>query len=104
ATGKVLAVVSEAGAEDIDLAVASSRRAFEQAWGPMRAADRGALLLKLADLIRRDSEELVRLESLDSGKPVSAVRRQDLPAVIDTLTYYAGMADKINGQVIPARP
>jgi aldehyde dehydrogenase (NAD+) len=44
------------------------------------------------------------LESLDSGKPVSAIRRQDLPAVIDTLVYYAGMADKINGQVIPARP
>ena len=43
------------------------------------------------------------LESLDSGKPVSAIRRQDLPAVIDTLVYYADMADKINGQVIPAR-
>jgi aldehyde dehydrogenase (NAD+) len=43
------------------------------------------------------------LESLDAGKPVSAIRRQDLPAVLDTLTYYAGLADKINGQVIPAR-
>jgi aldehyde dehydrogenase (NAD+) len=62
------------------------------------------LLLKLADLIRRDQEELVALESLDSGKPVSSIRRQDLPAVVDTLVYYAGMADKINGQVIPVRP
>jgi aldehyde dehydrogenase (NAD+) len=70
----------------------------------MKASERGALLLKLADLIRRNEDELVQLESLDSGKPVSAIRRQDLPAVIDTLTYYAGMADKINGQVIPARP
>jgi aldehyde dehydrogenase (NAD+) len=69
----------------------------------MKASDRGRLLLKLADLIKRDEEELVMLESLDSGKPVSAIRRQDLPAVIDTLVYYAGMADKINGQVIPAR-
>jgi aldehyde dehydrogenase (NAD+) len=69
----------------------------------MRAADRGRLLLKLADLIRRDQDELVELESLDSGKPVSAIRRQDLPAVLDTLTYYAGLADKINGQVIPTR-
>src|SRR5690606_15201424 len=41
--------------------------------------------------------------SLDSGKPVSAIRRQDLPAVIDTLVYYAGLADKITGSVIPAR-
>jgi aldehyde dehydrogenase (NAD+) len=48
-------------------------------------------------------DRLVELESLDSGKPVSAVRRQDMPAVLDTLAYYAGWADKINGQVIPAR-
>src|SRR6185295_13897340 len=59
---------------------------------------------KLADLIRQNETELVELESLDSGKPVSAIRRQDLPAVLDTLTYYAGWADKIHGQVIPARP
>jgi aldehyde dehydrogenase (NAD+) len=70
----------------------------------MRAAERGNLLLRLAELIRRNQEELIELESLDSGKPVSAIRRQDLPAVVDTLTYYAGWADKINGQVIPARP
>ena len=104
ATGEVLAKVAEAGAEDVDAAVRSSRAAFEGAWSRMRASERGALLLRLADLIRRDEDELVRLESLDSGKPVSAIRRQDLPAVLDTLTYYAGMADRINGQVIPARP
>jgi len=103
ATGEVLARVSEASAEDIDVAVKSSRAAFEGAWSHMKASERGALLLKLADLIRRDEDMLVELESLDSGKPVSAIRRQDLPAVIDTLTYYAGMADKINGQVIPVR-
>ena len=104
ATGEVLAKVAEAGVEDVDAAVRSARAAFEGAWGHMKASERGALLLKLAELIRRDEDELVRLESLDSGKPVSAIRRQDLPAVLDTLTYYAGMADKINGQVIPARP
>ena len=101
---QVVAQVAEADAADVDVAVRSSRAAFENVWGPMRAADRGQILLKLADLIRRDQEQLVELESLDSGKPVSAVRRQDLPAVIDTLTYYAGWADKITGQVIPARP
>jgi len=104
ATGEVLARVAEAGAEDIDVAVRSARAAFEGPWGQMKASERGALLLKLAELIRRDEAELARLESLDSGKPVSAIARQDLPAVLDTLTYYAGMADKINGQVIPARP
>ena len=70
----------------------------------MRAADRGNALLRLADLIRQNQDALIELESLDSGKPVSAIKRQDLPAVLDTLTYYAGWADKINGQVIPARP
>lgn len=103
ATGEVIAKVAEAGVEDIEAAVRSARAAFEGPWMRMRPADRGQLLLKLADLIRRDEDELVNLESIDSGKPVSAIRRQDLPAVIDTLTYYAGMADKINGQVIPAR-
>ena len=101
---QVIAHVAEADAADIDLAVASARLAFEGEWGHMRAADRGQALLRLADLIRQNEDELVQLESLDCGKPVSAIRRQDLPAVLDTLTYYAGWADKINGQVIPARP
>ncbi len=104
ATGEVLARVAEADAEDVDRAVRSARAAFEGPWSRLKASERGGLLLKLADLIHRDTEELVQLESLDSGKPVSAIRRQDLPAVLDTLTYYAGMADKINGQVIPTGP
>ncbi len=102
-TEEVIALVAEAGAPDVDAAVKSARYAFENEWGQWRPADRGLALLRLAELIRRDQEELVLLESLDSGKPVSAVRRQDLPAVIDTLIYYAGWADKIDGKVIPAR-
>ncbi|WP_158932837.1 aldehyde dehydrogenase family protein [Acidisphaera sp. S103] len=103
ATEQVVARVAEADAEDVDRAVRSSRAALEGAWGQMRAADRGRLLLKFADAIRGAQDELVELESLDSGKPVSAIRRQDMPAVLDTLAYYAGLADKINGQVIPVR-
>lgn len=104
ATEEVIAEVAEADAADVDAAVRSSRQAFEGEWGHMRAADRGRALLRLADLIRQNEDSLVELESLDSGKPVAAIRRQDLPAVLDTVTYYAGWADKINGQVIPARP
>lgn len=102
-TGNVIAKIAEADAADVDAAVRSARAALEGDWGRMRASGRGLLLLKLAELIRQNEDELVNLESLDSGKPVSAIRRQDLPAVIDTLVYYAGMADKINGKVIPAR-
>ena len=104
ATGRLLARVAEGDAADIDLAVRAARAALGGEWGRMRAADRGALLLRFAEAIRGAQDELIELESLDSGKPVAAIRRQDLPAVLDTLVYYAGMADKINGQVIPTRP
>ena len=104
ATEQVIARVAEADRADIDAAVAAARAALHGAWGHMRAADRGQALLRLADLIRQNQAALIELESLDSGKPVSAIRRQDLPAVLDTLTYYAGWADKITGQTIPARP
>ena len=100
---RVIALVAEADVSDIDAAVASAREALEGEWGHLRAAERGEALRRLADLVRRHEDELVELESLDSGKPVTAIRRQDLPAVLDTLTYYAGWADKIHGQVIPAR-
>jgi aldehyde dehydrogenase (NAD+) len=103
-TEEVIAHVAEAGAADIDAAVTAARAALNGEWGRMRAAERGQILLRLAELIRANQDALVELESLDSGKPVSAIRRQDLPAVLDTLTYYAGWADKINGQLIPARP
>ncbi|HEY0182583.1 MAG TPA: aldehyde dehydrogenase family protein [Rhodopila sp.] len=104
ATEQVITEVAEAGVEDIDAAVTSGRRALEGAWGMMRGSDRGRLLLKLAGLIEQNRDELIELESRDTGKPVSAIRRQDLPAVLDTLSYYAGLADRITGQVIPTRP
>ncbi len=104
ATGEIIAVVAEADAADIDRAVISARKAFEGPWGRMRAADRGLILQRFAQLLEDNAEELIALESLDAGKPLSAVKRQDLPAAIDTLRYYAGWADKITGQVIPARP
>jgi aldehyde dehydrogenase (NAD+) len=104
ATEQVIARVAEGDAADIDAAVVAARAALQGAWGQMRAVERGDALLRLAGLIRKHQESLIELESLDSGKPVSAIRRQDLPAVLDTLNYYAGWADKINGQLIPARP
>ncbi len=69
----------------------------------MRASERGNILLKWADLLKIHADEIAELESLDAGKPISAVLRQDLPAAIDTLTYYAGWADKISGEVVPTR-
>src|SRR3981189_573136 len=59
---------------------------------------------KGAALLEQHQEELIELESLDAGKPLAGVRRQDMASVIDTVRYYAGWCDKINGQVVPARP
>src|SRR5580693_1774895 len=103
ATEKVIATIAEGNEIDVDRAVEAARRAFEGSWRTMRAAERGHILHKWADLLKKHSDEIAELESLDAGKPISAVLRQDLPAAIDTLTYYAGWADKISGDVISTR-
>jgi aldehyde dehydrogenase (NAD+) len=103
ATEQVIAVVAEGNAEDVDIAVAAARRAFEGRWRTMRASERGNILLKWAQLLRDHTDEIVELESLDGGKPIAATLRQDFPAALDTLTYYAGWADKISGEVVSTR-
>jgi aldehyde dehydrogenase (NAD+) len=104
ATEETIAEVAEAGAADIDAAVAAARRALKHgAWPAMTGAQRGRILNRLAAILRERTDELVQLESLDGGKPFAATRRMDIPAAIDCLEYYAGWADKIAGDVIPAR-
>lgn len=104
ATEDVIADIAEAGAADIDAAVAAARAALDRGpWPAMTGAERGRILYRLAALLRERFEELVLIESIDGGKPVAATRRMDLPAAIDCLEYYAGWADKIAGEVIPAR-
>jgi acyl-CoA reductase-like NAD-dependent aldehyde dehydrogenase len=103
ATEEPIAEVAQGGKADVDLAVNAARAALK-VWGGMRAAERGRILQRAASLLEEHQEELIELESLDAGKPLAGVRRQDMAAVIDTVRYYAGWCDKITGQVIPARP
>ncbi len=103
ATEDPIAEIAQGGAEDVDLAVRAARAALP-VWGGMRASERGQILQRAANLLEEHQEELIRLESLDAGKPLAAVRRQDMPAVLDTVRYYAGWCDKITGRVIPCRP
>ena len=103
ATEEVIATIAEGIEIDVDRAVVAARRAFEGPWRTMRAAERGHILLKWAELLKNHADEIAELESLDAGKPIAAVLRQDLPAAIDTLTYYAGWADKISGEVVSTR-
>src|SRR6202789_2049866 len=103
ATEQVIATIAEGNELDVDRAVEAARRAFEGPWRTMRAAERGHILFKWAELLKKHADEIAELESLDAGKPIAAVLRQDLPAAIDTLTYYAGWADKISGDVVSTR-
>ncbi len=103
ATEEVIATVAEGNEADVDRAVAAARRAFEGPWRTMRAAERGHILMKWAELLKRHADEIVEIESLDGGKPISATLRQDFPAAVDTLIYYAGWADKISGDVVATR-
>jgi aldehyde dehydrogenase (NAD+) len=103
ATEQVIATIAEGNEADVDRAVAAARRAFEGPWRNMRAAERGHILLKWAELLKQHADEIVEIESLDAGKPIAATLRQDFPAAVDTLTYYAGWADKISGDVVSTR-
>jgi len=101
-TGQVLARVAEGEAEDIDRAVAAARQAFEQgAWPKLTPARRAHLLLRLADLIERNAEELAELETLDNGKPIKYSRAADVPLTVEHFRYFAGWATKIEGETIP---
>jgi aldehyde dehydrogenase (NAD+) len=103
ATEAPIGLVAQGSAQDVDTAVKAARAALK-VWNGMRAAERGRILMRLSELLREHQDEIVALESLDAGKPLGAVKRQDVPAAIDTLAYYAGWCDKINGQVVPVRP
>ncbi|MCH2201241.1 MAG: aldehyde dehydrogenase family protein [Fuerstiella sp.] len=104
ATEEVICEVAEGDKADVDRAARAARAAFESGpWSKMDARDRGQLLLKLADLMEENLDELAALETLDNGKPIGDARAADLPLAIDCLRYYAGWADKITGDTIPVR-
>jgi acyl-CoA reductase-like NAD-dependent aldehyde dehydrogenase len=96
----LLAEVSEAMPADIDRAVAAARKAFP-AWKRMSGAERGRLLLKLADAIEADAPYLAELESRDTGHPIRDTRSLDVPRTAVTFRYFGGMADKVQGSVVP---
>ena len=103
ATGETICQVAEADKSDVDRAVQAARKALEQGpWKTMDAADRGRLMFKLADLVEQNAEELAALESLNSGKIITDARG-DMQGVVNTLRYYAGWADKIEGRTVPVR-
>lgn len=98
--GSLLAQVAEAKEADVDRAV-SAATAAKAGWARMAAADRGRLLLRLADAIEADTENLAMLETRDTGHPIRDTRNLDVPRTAATFRYFGGMADKFQGSVIP---
>jgi aldehyde dehydrogenase (NAD+) len=115
ATEEPLAQVAQAGAADVDRAVAAARAAYEQVWGPMPGAERAKYLYRIARMLQERSREFAVLESLDNGKPIKESRDVDVPLSAAHFFYHAGWADKLEyagfgpsprpvgvaGQVIP---
>ena len=100
-TGEVWAKISRGNFDDIDKAVRAARCAFEGAWGQVKATERGKLLTKLASLVERDAKKLGEIEVRDNGKLIAEMGGQT-KYLAEWYRYYGGLADKIEGSVIPS--
>jgi aldehyde dehydrogenase (NAD+) len=99
ATGAEIAQVALGGAEDVDRAVSAARAALDGPWGRTRPAERQAIILRLADLVARDFEELALLDTLEMGRPITATRAMK-DIVVRSLRHFAGLATVIHGQTL----
>ena len=100
-TGQPWATIAEARAEDVDRAVRAAQEAFDdEAWRGLSPTRRGRLMMRLADLIAEHAEEIARVEVSDNGKLFKEMLAQ-LRSIPDWLYYFGGLADKVEGRVIP---
>jgi acyl-CoA reductase-like NAD-dependent aldehyde dehydrogenase len=102
ATGQPITTVAQAGAADVDRAVAAARRALQDGpWATLSAAARGRLINRFADLIEDNTDELAELEALDGGKPLKLAKIVDVASTVAHLRHFAGWPERIFGEVIP---
>ena len=103
--GRPIAEVAQSDATDVDRAVVAARAAFDdRRWSDQAPKDRKRVLLRLAELIRRDREQLALLESLDVGKPIRDTLAVDVPSCATTIQWYAETIDKAYGEIGPTGP
>lgn len=100
-TGEVWAKISRGNSDDIDKAVRAARSAFEGIWSEVKATERGKLLTKLASLVERDAKKLGEIEVRDNGKLIAEMGGQT-KYLAEWYRYYGGLADKVEGSVIPS--
>jgi gamma-glutamyl-gamma-aminobutyraldehyde dehydrogenase/4-guanidinobutyraldehyde dehydrogenase/NAD-dependent aldehyde dehydrogenase len=103
--GSVFARVSAANAHDVDLAVRAARTAFDDGrWRELPPKERKRIMLRWAELVRANAEELALLDTLEMGKPISESLRVDAGGTADTIAWYAEAVDKSYGEIAPAPP
>ena len=97
ATGEVIAHAPLSTAEDVERAVAAAKAAYP-GWSTTTPGERARALLKLADAIEEHGDELAELESDNAGKPLAAVKSDEIPVMADNLRFFAGAARCLEGR------
>ena len=97
ATGEVICSVQQAGAEDVEAAVASAREGFAR-WSAMSGSERGRILGETARLLRARNDELAELEVIDNGKPIQEAEVVDIVSGAECLEFFAGVAGSLHGE------
>ncbi|MVA82750.1 aldehyde dehydrogenase family protein [Agrobacterium vitis] len=103
-TGELITEIPETSQAQVDAAVAAADKAF-QGWSKTTPAERSVYLLQIADRIEAEADAFAALEALNCGKPINAVRNDEIPAIVDCYRYFAGavrnMQGVIAGQYLP---
>ncbi len=97
ATGEEIAQAPSSTAADIDRAVAAARTAFET-WGNTTPGERALALIRIADALEANAEEIAQIESANAGKPINAFRDDEIPFMVDNLRFFAGAARNLEGK------
>jgi aldehyde dehydrogenase (NAD+) len=92
--------ISRGGAHEVDLAVQAAHKALQGDWGKLSATERGRVMLRIAEKVLENQDELSRLEAKDTGKPMTTARN-DIVVLARYFEFYGGAADKVHGQIIP---
>ena len=99
--GEVWASIPRGDADDVDLAVAAAKAAFDGEWGQTGPTQRGKLLVRLAEIVEREAARLGEIEVRDNGKLIAEMGAQT-KYLAEWYRYYGGLADKVEGAVIPS--
>jgi 1-pyrroline dehydrogenase len=98
ANGKVIAEVPKGTAEDVDKAVKAARKAYDEAWFDSTPRERSDALLRLAEIVEANGDELAKMESENVGKPLAATKSEEIPPIADCFRFFAGAARVLEGK------